>query len=72
VNTPDDDLFYMVDGEHKEACFASGRDSRQGMLHVYRVGTAQVPVVITVLKGTYASADRSRRTGKRGSSWRMH
>ena len=43
-------------GENKEACFASGRDSKQGMLHVYRVGTAQMPVVITVLKGTYASA----------------
>ncbi len=56
VNTPDDDLFYMVDAENKEACFASGRDSKQGMLHVYRVGTAQVPVVITILKGTYASA----------------
>ncbi len=55
VSTPDDDIFYMVDGEHKEACFASGRSSRQGMLHVYRVSTAQVPVVITILKGTYAS-----------------
>lgn len=55
VNTPDDDVFYMTDGENKEACFASGRDSKQGKLHVYRVSTAQVPVVITVLKGTYAS-----------------
>ena len=56
VNTPDDDLFYMTDGENKQACFASGRDSRQGKLHVYRVGTAQMPVVVTVMKGTYASA----------------
>ncbi len=56
VNTPDDDLFYMTDAENKEACFASGRDSEQGKLHVYRVGTAQVPLVITVLKGTFASA----------------
>jgi hypothetical protein len=55
VSTPDDDIFYMVDGEHKEACFASGRSSTQGMLHVYRVSTEQVPVVITILKGTYAS-----------------
>ncbi|HRH71390.1 MAG TPA: hypothetical protein PLB89_17960, partial [Flavobacteriales bacterium] len=55
VNTPDDDLFYMVDPENKEACFASGRDSKQGKLHVYRVGTVQLPLVVTVLKGTYAS-----------------
>lgn len=55
VNTPDDDVFYMTDGENKEACFASGRDSKQGKLHVYRVSTAQVPLVVTVLKGTYAS-----------------
>lgn len=55
VNTPDDDIFYMVDAEHKEACFASGRSSKQGKLHVYRVGTAQVPLIITVLKGTFAN-----------------
>lgn len=56
VNTPDDDIFYMTDGESKQACFASGRDSEQGKLHVYRVATAQIPLVITVMKGTYASA----------------
>ncbi len=55
VNTPDDDVFYVVDGEHKEACFASGRSSAQGRLHVYRISTAQIPVVITVLKGTFAN-----------------
>jgi hypothetical protein len=55
VNTPDDDIFYLVDPEGKEACFASARSSRQGQVHVYRVGTAQLPLVITVLKGTYAS-----------------
>lgn len=55
VSTPDDDIFYITDPEQKEACFASGRNSRQGKLHVYRVSTTQVPLVITVLKGTYAS-----------------
>ncbi|MBK8612955.1 MAG: PD40 domain-containing protein [Flavobacteriales bacterium] len=55
VNTPDDDIFYLVDPEGKEACFASGRSSHQGMLHVYRVSTTQVPINITVLKGTFAS-----------------
>ncbi|MBX2971696.1 MAG: hypothetical protein KF797_01200 [Flavobacteriales bacterium] len=56
VNTPDDDVFYMTDAENKQACFASARGSKQGKLHVYRVATAQVPVVVTVMKGTYASA----------------
>lgn len=56
VSTPDDDILYIVDAEQKEACFASGRNSKQGNLHVYRVGTAQAPVMITVFKGTYASA----------------
>ncbi len=55
VNTPDDDVLYLTDPEGKEACFASARDSKQGMLHVYRVSTNQAPVNITVLKGTFAS-----------------
>lgn len=55
ISTPDDDILYIVDAEQKEACFASGRNSKQGMLHVYRVGTAQAPVMITAFKGTYAS-----------------
>ena len=55
VNTPDDDIFYLVDPEGKEACFASGRSSHQGMLHVYRVSTTQLPINITVLKGTFVS-----------------
>lgn len=56
VNTPDEDLFYIVDGEGRQACFASARSSSQNMLHVYRVSTEQVPVVLTVLKGTFASS----------------
>lgn len=55
INTPDDDFLYIVDPEHREACFASGRSSKQGMLHVYRVSTSQVPIVITVLQGEYTS-----------------
>jgi len=55
VNTPDDDIFYLTDPEHKEACFASGRNSRQGQLHVYRVSTRQQPLILTVIKGTFAS-----------------
>lgn len=55
INTPDDDFLYLTDAEGGEACFASARSSDQGRVHVYRVSTARVPVVITVLKGTYAS-----------------
>ncbi len=55
VNTPDDDILYIVDAEQKEACFASGRSSAQGKLHVYRVATTQNPLIITVLRGTFAS-----------------
>ena len=55
VNTPDDELLYITDAGNEQACFASGRSSQQGKLHVYRVATAQVPVVVTVMKGTFAS-----------------
>ncbi|MEO8067617.1 MAG: hypothetical protein ABI599_07995 [Flavobacteriales bacterium] len=55
VNTPDDDLLYIVDPEGKEACFASARDSRQGSIHVYRVGTTQMPLDLVILKGQYLS-----------------
>ncbi|MDX9750382.1 MAG: hypothetical protein RBT71_04805 [Flavobacteriales bacterium] len=65
INTPDDDLFYIVDADHQEACFASARTSRQGRMHVYRVSTQTAPITITILQGTYASAidptDRSAR-----------
>lgn len=56
VNTPGDELLYIVGPDGKQACFASDRDSKQGMVNVYRVGTTQTPINITVLKGTYASA----------------
>lgn len=56
VNTPADERLYIVGPDGMQACFASDRDSKQGMLHVYRVGTTQTPINLTVLKGTYASA----------------
>lgn len=51
VNTPGDELLYIVGPDGKQACFASDRDSKQGMVNVYRVGTTQTPIDITVLKG---------------------
>lgn len=56
VNTPADELLYIVGPDGKQACFASDRDSKQGMVNVYRVGTTQTPINITFFKGTYASA----------------
>lgn len=55
VNTPDDDMLYIVDPEGKEACFASSRESKQGQVHVYRVSTAQQPLSLVILKGQYLS-----------------
>lgn len=56
VNTPANEMLYIVGPDGKQAGFASDRDSKQGMVNVYRVGTTQTPLNITVLKGTYASA----------------
>lgn len=55
VNTPDDDMLYIVDPEGKEACFASSRESKQGQVHVYRVSTTQQPLALVILKGQYLS-----------------
>lgn len=55
VNTPADELLYIIGPDGKEACFASNRDSKQNMVHVYRVSTTQTPINVTVLQGTFAS-----------------
>lgn len=55
VNTPANEMLYIVGPDGKQAGFASDRDSKQGMVNVYRVGTTQTPLNITVLKGTFAS-----------------
>lgn len=55
VNTPADEMLYIVGPDGAQACFASDRDSRQGQVNVYRVGTTQTPLNLTVLKGVYAS-----------------
>lgn len=55
VNTPADELLYVVGPDGTQACFASDRDSRQGQVNVYRVGTSQTPLNLVVMKGTYTS-----------------
>jgi len=56
VNTPADEMLYIVGPDGKQACFASTRESQQDMQTVYRVGTTPAPVNLSVIKGTYASA----------------
>lgn len=55
VNTPGDEMLYIVGPDGTQACFASDRDSRQGQVNVYRVSTTQTPLNLTVFKGVYAS-----------------
>lgn len=56
VNTPADEMLYIVGPDAREACFASDRDSRQGAVNVYRVSTVQTPINITVFQGSFSSA----------------
>lgn len=55
INTPDDDIFYIADSLNRLANFASGRSSRQGDLHVYRVNVDMAPVELTLVKGSFAN-----------------
>ena len=55
ISSPDDDLFYVVDMEHKNAYFASARQSQNGKLHVYRVRVARVPIQEVIIMGDYLS-----------------
>lgn len=53
INTPDDDLFYLVDSLGQSAYFASGRNSAQGDLNVYKVLVKSIPVNLMFIAGTY-------------------
>jgi predicted nucleic acid-binding Zn-ribbon protein len=53
INTPDDDLFYVVDSLGQTAYFASGRNSAQGDLNVYKVLVKSIPVNLMFIAGTY-------------------
>lgn len=53
INTPDDDLFYVVDSLKQTAYFASGRSSAQGQLHVYKVMVQSKPVELMFIAGDY-------------------
>lgn len=55
VNTPDDDLFYLVDSTKTMAYFASGRSSALDNLHVYKVRVDAVPVNLVIIQGDFIS-----------------
>lgn len=53
VNTPDDDLFYVVDSLNHLANFSSSRSSPFGSMHVYRVEVETAPMELTFVKGDF-------------------
>ncbi|MBI1267278.1 MAG: hypothetical protein GC193_07605 [Cryomorphaceae bacterium] len=55
INTPDDDVFYVVDSLKQTAYFASGRSSAQNELHVYKVMVRSIPVKSLFIQGDYFS-----------------
>jgi epidermal growth factor receptor substrate 15 len=55
ISSPDDDLFYIVDSLNQNAYFASARQSRDGLLNVYKVKVDRVPLQLSVIKGNFVS-----------------
>ncbi|MDG1331017.1 MAG: hypothetical protein P8P74_01710 [Crocinitomicaceae bacterium] len=55
ICSPDDDLFYIVDADYKNAYFASSRQSEDGKLHVYRVKVVRIPVQEIIVMGDFVS-----------------
>jgi hypothetical protein len=55
VNTPADDVFYVVDKNKETAYFSSDRTSSQDKLHVYKVKVKTIPLNVVVIDGDYIS-----------------
>jgi epidermal growth factor receptor substrate 15 len=55
ISSPDDDYFYVVDSLFQNAYFASARQSQDGMLHVYKVKVARVPLKEVIIMGEFIS-----------------
>lgn len=53
INTPDDDIFYVVDSLHQNAYFASSRSSSQDQMHVYKVMVQGIPMQLLFIKGQF-------------------
>ena len=55
INSPSDDLFYVVDSSYENAYFASSRQSENGMLHVYNVRVNRIPIQEIIVMGDFLS-----------------
>ncbi|MAR68657.1 MAG: hypothetical protein CL833_15525 [Crocinitomicaceae bacterium] len=53
INTPDDDILYIVDSLNKEAYFASTRSSRGGYVDVYNVKVEIYPILNAIIAGRF-------------------
>lgn len=53
INTPDDDIMYVVDSLEQNAYFASGRVSKYGYIDVYKVRVETFPLVNILLAGNF-------------------
>ncbi len=53
VNTPDDDIMYVVDSLNNNAYFASNRRAKGGYLDVYKVRVEVFPLVNVILAGDF-------------------
>lgn len=53
INTPADDIFYIVDSLDQNAYFSSNRESRENFIHVYRVRVERIPVQLAIIKGKF-------------------
>ena len=53
INTPDDDLMYIVDSLEQNAYFASSRATKIGRIDVYKVRVETFPILNVLLAGTF-------------------
>ena len=52
INTPDDDILFVSDGEDKSAYFSSRRESATGMIMVYKIKLDRKPLDLAIITGT--------------------
>ena len=53
INTPDDDIMYVVDSLNENAYFASARAAKGGYLDVYKVRVQTFPMLNVILAGEF-------------------
>jgi len=55
INTPDDDIMYVVDPTNTNAFFSSSRSSKGGFLDVYKVKVEAFPIQNVIIAGTFTN-----------------